>query len=101
MSDAYGNIIPARFVMRWLPLSYQQEILVNWLDIEVPAKAPLHGLEELRNWRNREVYAFIKAWDWTAGMFPEPVLNEYERPSVAFIYLRSPRHRHIPLVPRH
>ena len=101
MSDAYGNISPARFVLRLLPLSYQQEILVNWLDIEVPAKAPLHGLEELRNWRNREVYAYVKAWDWTAGMFPSPVLNEYERPSVHFIYCRSPRHRHIPLVPRH
>ena len=101
MSDAYGNLIPARFALRLLPLSYQQEILVNWLEIEVPTKAPLHGLEELRCWRNREVYTHVKAWDWTAGMFPSPTLNEYERPSIKFIHLRSPRRRHIPLVPRH
>jgi len=97
MTDANGNIIPARFLLGLLPLKYEQEILVNWLEIEVPAEAPLLQLEELRGWRNREVYTYVQAGDWTRGMFPTPVSHEYERPSFKFSYLRQP-HRHVTLI---
>ncbi len=100
MTDHAGNIIPLRFVLRLLPPSFQQEIIVNWLDLEVPAAAPLHGLEAMRGWRNREVHTYIAAFDWTAALFPYPAAHEYEHPSRRFTYLHNPR-RHVPIIPPH
>lgn len=102
MSDAYGNIIPARWIMPWKSPKVEQLILVNWLELELPRPSPLYGLEQLRNWRNREVYTCIKDWDWTASLFPSPTLHEYECPSVVFSKLRLKRYRsyrrHVPLI---
>ena len=99
MTDHAGNIVPLRFIFKLLPSSFQQEIIVNWLDMEVPQQAPLLGLGELRGWRNREVYVYIKAFDWTLVMFPQPVAYEHEHSSHKFAYLHQPR-RHVPIVKR-
>ena|SRR5947209_4461649 len=67
----------ARLFLTWYKLPprqrvYQQQIIVNWLDTELEPDAPrrMPILNELRSWRNREVYYFIAdGWDWTKSLF--------------------------------
>lgn len=69
MSDAYGNIIPQRFVPPTRATKYEQQVIVNWLQVEVPHK-PMPQLDTLKGWRNIEVFWFIKNGpDWTARCF--------------------------------
>ena len=72
MSDAYGNIIPRRWVLPERAAKYEQQIFVNWLQMEVPDQPPKPVLHDLKGWRNREVFYFIRyKWpDWTAGINP-------------------------------
>jgi hypothetical protein len=68
VSDSYGNIIPQRWVIPSRATKFEQQILVNWLQLEVPHKDQ-HKAEPLKGWRNSEVYYFIKYVypDWTMG----------------------------------
>jgi hypothetical protein len=69
MSDANGNIIPQRWVMPLRATKFEQQIIVNWLQMEVPHKNQ-HKAEKLKGWRNREVYCYVKYEmpDWTVGI---------------------------------
>jgi hypothetical protein len=70
MTDAYGNLIPQRFVPPARPVKYEQLVLVNWLQMEVPQNmllAPVIDL--LAGWRNIEVFYYVhyEMPDWTIG----------------------------------
>ncbi len=69
MSDSYGNIIPQRFVLPQKATKYDQTIVVNWLQTEVPQKKDMPILKHLTRWRNKEVFYFVRyVWpDWTVG----------------------------------
>mgnify|MGYP001577330615 FL=1 len=73
MSDAYGNLIPTRWILPNWAQTYQQEVIVNWLEVELsqdrlkPRQKVV--LEGLKGWRNREVYYYIQDWDWTERMY--------------------------------
>ncbi len=48
------------------------QIIVNWLyqeamPVKIIAEHPI--LHEIRGWRNKECYDFIKSYDWTARMY--------------------------------
>ena len=51
------------------PAKFDQQVLVNWLDIEVPGHEKHAILEDLSGWRNREVFEYIRSYDWTARMY--------------------------------
>lgn len=73
MTDAWGNLIPARWVLPAWARTYEQEIIVNWLEIELSQREMRADsrimLQQLRGWRNREVCYYIKGWDWTARIY--------------------------------
>jgi hypothetical protein len=72
MSDSYGNIIPQRWVVPERATKFEQQVIVNWLALEVPGDKALRAkAEPLTHWRNREVFHFIHyEWpDWTAGIY--------------------------------
>lgn len=74
MGDAYGNIIPARWVLPEKASKYEQQVFVNWLRVELPTSDAIAvKAKPLKGWRNAEVYYFIRfEWpDWTARMFQE------------------------------
>jgi hypothetical protein len=64
------GIIPARWVLPLNPSKVEQEVLLNWLDVELPASSAVaERAAKLSLWRNREVFWFIRGWDWTARMY--------------------------------
>jgi hypothetical protein len=70
--DELRGIIPARWVLPERARTYDQQILVNWLKVEVPVDSGIAvKTETLCGWRNAEVYYFIRyEWpDWTARMY--------------------------------
>ena len=70
MTDARGGIVPARWVLPAIPTYTVQIIIVDWLYRELPAPATIASdLERLKGWRNREVYEYVKTFDWTARMY--------------------------------
>jgi hypothetical protein len=70
MSDAYGNIIPARWIMPTRATKFEQLVIVNWLQTELPATSRIaRRTSRLTGWRNYEVYWYIRSIDWTASMF--------------------------------
>ncbi len=70
MNEHLGSIIPARFLAPAKPIKYEQEVIINWLDVEVPCVSNYVQLvNRLRGWRNREVFWFVRSCDWTTGMY--------------------------------
>ena len=72
MIDSFARLFPTWYTLPPRERVYQQQILVNWLEMEVEPEAPrrMPMLNELRSWRNREVYYFIAdGWDWTKSLF--------------------------------
>jgi hypothetical protein len=70
MTDAYGNIIPLRFVPPAKPVKYEQLVVVNWLQLEVQPREPLPPIiDVLKGWRNLEVFCYVRYEmpDWTIG----------------------------------
>lgn len=65
----WGSLLPVIWQVRANPVKYDQQILVNWLDVEVPGCEQHPILEELRGWRNREVFEYVRSYDWTARMY--------------------------------
>ena len=63
-------LLPTQYQARVWERSYQQEVVVNWLEIEVDADAPkrMPVLYDLKGWRNIEVYCYVRYEmpDWTA-----------------------------------
>lgn len=74
--EQINTIIPARWVMPLWPVKVEQIVFVNWLDVEVPVKEPIPVVEHLSHWRNRDVFRYIQAYDWTAKMFDAPIKIE-------------------------
>lgn len=65
-----NSIFPVRYVPPEKAGTYEQIIIVNWLQMEVPQSKPMPILDKLTHWRNHEVYWFIKDGpDWTARCF--------------------------------
>lgn len=68
MNDwGFAKLFPA--IWRWeKPQSYDQQIIVNWLDLEVDNLAPeqMPILHDLSGWRNREIWEYVKTLDWTS-----------------------------------
>ena len=72
MIDSFAQLFPTWYNLPPRERVYQQQIILNWLDMEVEPDAPrrMPILNELRSWRNREVYYFIAdGWDWTKSLF--------------------------------
>jgi hypothetical protein len=72
MIDSFAQLFPTLYKLPPRERVYQQQIIVNWLEMEVEPDAPrrMPILNELRSWRNREVYYFIAdGWDWTKSLF--------------------------------
>src|SRR5436190_8869466 len=72
MIDSFGRLFPTWYTLPPRERVYQQHIIVNWLEIEVEPRPPrrMPILNELRSWRNREIYYFIAdGWDWTKALF--------------------------------
>ena len=92
------GIIPSRWMVQALPPTIVQEIIFDWLDVEVFDSSQIPFTQELRGWRNREVHAYIAETDWTRSMFGKPALHEYQQPSLAYLRYHAP-HRHVPVVP--
>ncbi len=68
------NIVPTRWMPPQWAAAYEQFVFVDWLEVEVPQKIHLQEvLQKLSGWRNREVYNYIKSWDWTAQMYDNPI----------------------------
>lgn len=63
------GLIPARFLPPAEPTKYEQQVIVNWLELEVPRKTPVPMVDNLKGWRNREVFWFVRSYDWTAVMY--------------------------------
>jgi len=65
-----GSWFPIKYQLPPKERGYEQLIIVNWLAIEVDPDAPkrMPILDELRGWRNREVYWWIRDFDWTREM---------------------------------
>jgi hypothetical protein len=72
MIDSFARLFPTWYRLPPRERGYQQHVIVNWLEIEIEPDAPrrMPTLNELRSWRNREVYYFIAdGWDWTKRLF--------------------------------
>ena len=72
MIDSFARLFPTWYKLPPHERAYEQQVIVNWLDMEVEPDAPrrMPVLNELRSWRNREVYYFIAdGWDWTKSLF--------------------------------
>jgi hypothetical protein len=74
MSDIFlRSLFPAPYRLPDRSAKYDQSILINWLEIEVDPLAifKMPSLQELRGWRNREVFYHIRyvAPDWTTRMY--------------------------------
>ena len=74
MSDVFHrSLFPSAYRPFGRLAKYDQSILVNWLMIEIDRLAVLRMpfLQQLRAWRNREVFYHIRyvAPDWTAKMY--------------------------------
>ncbi len=71
MSLEFSGWFPVKYVPKQRPAKYDQQVLVNWLDLEVDDMAEIQMpiLRRLAGHRNREVYYYIRGWDWTAAMF--------------------------------
>lgn len=67
--DGIAGIVPARWVMPLWPVKYDQVIILNWLQVEIPESVPVPYIQELRGWRNREVFDYVSGLDWTAKMY--------------------------------
>jgi hypothetical protein len=74
MSDIFHrSLIPSAYRLSGRSAKYDQCILVNWLAIEIDPLAifrmPL--LQELRGWRNREIFYHVRyvGPDWTTKMY--------------------------------
>lgn len=65
-----GSWFPVWYHLPPKERAYEQLIVVNWLAVEVDQNAPkrMPVLDELRGWRNREVYCWVKGFDWTSEM---------------------------------
>lgn len=115
MIGSFARLFPTWYQLPPRERVYQQEIIVNWLDMEVEPDAPgrMPILNELRSCRNREVYYFIaEGWDWTKSLFqtgqyfprkedaPER-FRAGRKPLLSRVRKGEPA-RHIPVVvPRH
>ncbi len=64
-----GSIVPVRYVPPIRAPKYEQRIIVDWLEGEVPRRRCLPTLDRIRGWRNREVFCFVRAYDWTDRMY--------------------------------
>ena len=72
MTDSFARLFPTWYRLPPRERVYHQQIIVDWLDMEIEPDAPrrMPILNELRSWRNREVYYFIAdGWDWTRSLF--------------------------------
>ena len=71
MSLEFSGWLPVKYVPKQRPAKYEQQVIVNWLEMEVDPSAPMRMpvLTNLSGWRNREVYYFVHGYDWTAQMF--------------------------------
>ena len=49
----------------------EEDIVVDWLEREIDEdkRRKLPSLEVMTGWRNREVFNYVRAWDWTKKMF--------------------------------
>ena len=56
----YNSIFPVRFWPAEKPAKYDQTIIFNWLQIEVPHVYFMPILAELTRWRNYEVYTWVQ-----------------------------------------
>lgn len=67
MSIELQDIFPTWYKAPQPTLKFDQVIVVNWLEMEVPHK-PMPALDPLKGWRNREVFFYVKYEmpDWTA-----------------------------------
>jgi hypothetical protein len=67
----FGSWFPIKYIPAPRPTKYEQEIIIDWLEIEVDPAAPIRMLllNELNGWRNREVFYYVRYEmpDWTVG----------------------------------
>lgn len=80
MSDnEFTVLFPKRW--SWSPYSQLviQEIVLNWLDVEVdPVFVAQHPiLAELSGWRMREVWNYVRNYDWTERLYTESEKTKY------------------------
>ena len=73
MAELRG-IFPVTWVVQPNPIWFYQEVLFNWLDIEIDAHAEekMPMLRELKGWRNREVHEYVWNMDskeWVRQMY--------------------------------
>lgn len=59
-----GSIVPKGYWWSYEPTWFIQEVIVNWLDIEVDQQAEqkMPILQQMIGFRNREVYSFVHAY---------------------------------------
>jgi len=74
---ALGSLFPTWYQTALNPPSVIEFVIINWLAMEVPAPRDIAAiLLTIRGWTHREVYDFMRAWDWTASMYEhEPIAH--------------------------
>jgi hypothetical protein len=109
MIDSFARLFPTWHRLPPRERGYQQHVIVNWLEIEIEPDAPrrMPILNELRSWRNREVYYFIAdGWDWTRRLFEtgqyfpttEDAPKQFRPPRKQPVNPARKQSRHVPLV---
>lgn len=81
MAELRG-IFPVTWKVTPNPIWFYQELIYNWLDIEIDMQAEqkMPELKKVEGWRNREVYDFIKhdyiwsavAKEWVRKIYGKP-----------------------------
>lgn len=56
----FNSIFPQRFWPDEKPAKYDQIIIFNWLQIEVPLEKQMPVLNSLSHWRNYDVYCWVQ-----------------------------------------
>lgn len=71
MSDLLRALFPNWYKARIPEVRQEEQVIVDWLEREVDEDKirRLSLLDVLRGWRNKEVYTYIKTWDWTARIY--------------------------------
>jgi hypothetical protein len=73
MDTAFTKLFPTWYKLPPKERTYQSEIIVNWLQLEVDPSASIKMpiLTKLRGWRNVEVWYYVtyEMPDWTARVY--------------------------------
>ncbi len=59
-SFQFDGILPVQWVPPPQPVTYEQVIIVNWLEVEVDRKMEMPVLDNLSHWRNRDCWYWVK-----------------------------------------